>query len=138
MSAPFIAEKRIRFHHCDPAGIVFFPQYFVLFQETIEDWFTEGLGDGFIDRLVTEKVSTPLAQVNCSFIAPSRIGDALEVALSVSRVGRTSVSLQIRLSCQGEARIKADIVAVNASMETLRPEPWSEDLKARMAAYQEA
>ncbi len=138
MSTAFITEKTIRFHHCDPAGIVFFPQYFVLFQETIEDWFTEGLGDGFIDRLVTEKVSTPLAQVNCSFLAPSRIGDALEVALSVQRGGRTSVSLQIALSCEGEARIKADIVAVNASMETMRPVPWSEDLKDRMAAYQAA
>ena len=26
----FECDKLIRFHHCDPAGIVFYPQYFVL------------------------------------------------------------------------------------------------------------
>ena len=34
--APFAADKPIRFHHCDPAGIVFYPQYFVLFNELVE------------------------------------------------------------------------------------------------------
>lgn len=29
----FRTEKLIRLQHCDPAGIVFYPQYFVLFQE---------------------------------------------------------------------------------------------------------
>ncbi len=40
---PFVAGKRIRFHHCDLTGIVFFPQYFVPFNEVIEDWYTYGL-----------------------------------------------------------------------------------------------
>jgi 4-hydroxybenzoyl-CoA thioesterase len=44
MSEVFVREKRVRFHHCDPAGIVFYPQYFVLFHELMEDWFREGLG----------------------------------------------------------------------------------------------
>ena len=43
MSAPFETDKLIRFHHCDPAGIVFYPQYFVLFNELVEDWFNAGL-----------------------------------------------------------------------------------------------
>ncbi len=41
---PFRNDKLIRFHHCDPAGIVFYPRYFVLFHELYEDWFAEGLG----------------------------------------------------------------------------------------------
>ena len=43
----FEGNKLIRFHHCDPAGIVFYPEYFVLFNELIEDWFNEGLGLDF-------------------------------------------------------------------------------------------
>jgi acyl-CoA thioesterase FadM len=46
-SAPFATDKLIRFHHCDPAGIVFYPQYFVLFNELVEDWFNHGLGIDF-------------------------------------------------------------------------------------------
>ncbi|MDF6762844.1 acyl-CoA thioesterase, partial [Escherichia coli] len=36
----FERAARIRFAHCDPAGIVYFPQYLVLFNVLVEDWFT--------------------------------------------------------------------------------------------------
>ena len=34
----FTTQKLIRFHHCDPAGIVFYPQYFYLLHEAQEDF----------------------------------------------------------------------------------------------------
>ena len=40
---------RIRFAHCDPAGIVFFPQYLVMLNGHVEDWFTDGLGLSYAD-----------------------------------------------------------------------------------------
>ncbi|MBC7576171.1 MAG: hypothetical protein H7312_02260 [Tardiphaga sp.] len=35
---PFTKKKLIRFHLCDPAGIVFYPQYFYLLSEAMEDF----------------------------------------------------------------------------------------------------
>ena len=32
----FSAERRVRFSDCDPAGIVFFPQYMVMLNGVIE------------------------------------------------------------------------------------------------------
>ena len=46
----FEREQLIRFSHCDPAGIVFFPQYFVLFNGHVEDWFDDGLALGYAKR----------------------------------------------------------------------------------------
>ena len=40
----FERDVLIRFSHCDPAGIVFFPQYLVMFNNHVEDWVTDGLG----------------------------------------------------------------------------------------------
>lgn len=34
----FITHKTVRFQHCDPAGIVFHPQFFVLLHEVQEDF----------------------------------------------------------------------------------------------------
>ena len=42
MNATFERPVRIRFSHCDPAGIVFFPQYLVMTNALVEDWFNEG------------------------------------------------------------------------------------------------
>ena len=41
---PFERPLRIRFAHCDPAGIVFFPQYLVMINNLVEDWVTDALG----------------------------------------------------------------------------------------------
>jgi len=39
----FIATRVVRFADCDPAGIVFFPQYLVMLNTLVEQWFDEGL-----------------------------------------------------------------------------------------------
>ncbi|HEY1393321.1 MAG TPA: acyl-CoA thioesterase, partial [Methylibium sp.] len=39
--AVFWRERQIRFSDCDPAGIVFYPQYFVMFNGLVEDWVGE-------------------------------------------------------------------------------------------------
>ena len=52
----FERRLRIRFSHCDPAGIVFYPQYFVLFVGLIEDWVTEGLGISYAELLGARRV----------------------------------------------------------------------------------
>ena len=44
MSAAFTQEKLIRFQHCDPAGLLFYPKAFELVGEVIEDWFHEMAG----------------------------------------------------------------------------------------------
>ena len=44
IAGSFESQKLVRFQHCDPAGIVFYPQYFVLVHELIED-FARSLGD---------------------------------------------------------------------------------------------
>ena len=40
----FTRSVPIRFSHCDPAGIVYFPHYFDMFNGLIEDWYTQELG----------------------------------------------------------------------------------------------
>ena len=46
-----VFEKPIRVHfsNCDPAGIVFHPQYFVLINELMEDFLEDVAGVGFIE-----------------------------------------------------------------------------------------
>ena len=39
----FTRSIPIRFSHCDPAGIVYFPHYFNMFNGLIEDWYAQEL-----------------------------------------------------------------------------------------------
>ena len=31
----FIAQRKVRFQHCDPAGIVFYPRYFEMLNSVV-------------------------------------------------------------------------------------------------------
>ena len=55
----FVREKTLHFQHCDPAGIIFYPQYFVLFHEVLENWWTEGLGIPYGDYIRRQRLGVP-------------------------------------------------------------------------------
>ncbi|HRK17805.1 MAG TPA: thioesterase family protein [Hyphomicrobiaceae bacterium] len=131
----FEDDKLIRFHHCDPAGIIFYPQYFVLFNELVEDWFTKGLEVSFVEQITKDRVSIPMGRVECDFIAPSKIGDILRFCLRVARIGKSSIKLAIEVRHHEEIRVRANLTVVLASLETLRSVAISDDLRARMSRY---
>ncbi len=114
--APFVSEKLIRFHHCDPAGIVFYPQYFILFHELLEDWFNRGLGVDYADFVSKERRGLPTAHIDCDFKVPSKIGDTVEMQLAVKRIGRTSLALSVRVCARHEVRVTANQVLVLISL----------------------
>lgn len=136
-SEPLVFEddKLVRFHHCDPAGIIFFPQYFIMFNEMIEDWFTRGLGVSFADQVVKERVSTPIGRVECDFAAPSKIGDVLRFSLRVTRIGISSIKLRFEVRRGEEIRVRAALTLVRASLETMKSVPITDDLRRRMERY---
>lgn len=86
----FRREKRIRFQHCDPAGIVFYPQYFVLFHELQKDWFNEGLGVDYADYLQNQGFGVPTVKVECEFLATNKFGDMLVLELAVPQTAKSA------------------------------------------------
>lgn len=134
----FSCDKLIRFHHCDPAGIVFYPQYFVLFNELVEDWFNQGLGVDFARYHVETGLGVPMGKVDCRFIAPSKVGDTLRLLLTVKRLGGASLTLHVRGESAGQTRVEATLTVVQASLTTRRSVPFNHDMRQRLARYVEA
>lgn len=131
MSA-FETSVTIRFRHCDPAGIVFYPRYFEILNDVVEDWFA-AMGRGFADMMGASGVAVPLAAIEAEFLAPSRLGDLLRAVIDVRTIGRTSCALAVDLYGEdGATRVRFRPTIVCVRRETLRPEPWSEALRAAM------
>ena len=132
----FTTRRIVRFGQCDAAGIVFFPRYFEMLNETIEDWFAEGLGVSFGDIHQVEGRSVPTAALQARFAHPSRLEDRLEFALTVERIGRTSCTLRHTVRCGDDLRFECGQTLVNVGRD-LRPEPWPEPMRDRMQTYLE-
>lgn len=137
LGAHFSCDKLIRFHHCDPAGIVFYPQYFVLFNELVEDWFNQGLGVDFARYHVETGLGVPMGKVDCRFISPSKVGDTLRLHLTVQRLGGASLTLHVRGESGGQNRVEATLTVVQASLSSRRAVPFNQDMRQRLQRYVE-
>ncbi|MDL9998541.1 thioesterase family protein [Variovorax sp. J22P240] len=120
-TAEFRRERLIRFSDCDPAGIVFYPQYFVMFNGLVEDWVNEELGIGYHKLIAEQRIGLPTVRLEADFRAVSRLGDRVILGLTVERLG--SRSLTLGLHCfdrEGETRMRMHQVLVTTSLDSHR------------------
>ena len=129
---PYRLDQPVLFRHCDPAGIVFYPRYFEMLNDTMEAWFGDRLGWPWPSLHGPDGMAVPTVAVEVHFSAPSRHGDLLTFTLRVTRVGRTSVGLSIVATCGGEVRLSATQTLVCIAKETGRPVAWPEDIRERL------
>jgi 4-hydroxybenzoyl-CoA thioesterase len=126
----------VEFNHCDPAGIVFYPRYFEMTNSVVENFFREVAERPFAGMMDAGE-GVPTARVDTEFHAPSRLGDVLDWRLVVTRLGGSSVAFTVEAWCGADHRITAKLVLVWVKWNG-RPQPWPDDIRARIAAFKEA
>jgi len=117
MTQAFNMPMRIRFAHCDPASIVYFPQYLVMTNALVEDWFNDALGIDYAAMISAHRVGLPIIKLNCEFSRPSRMGETVTFTLAVDSVGQRSIRIDIVCHCDGEVRFRAKQVLVTTSLD---------------------
>jgi 4-hydroxybenzoyl-CoA thioesterase len=119
-----ISQHRIRFAHCDPAGIAYYPRLFELIDAAIEDWTGPATGISRRAMHADHKCGLPTATIDTVFHNPSRLDDCIDITVAVTAVGRTSVSLAVEGSCDQEPRFTASIRQVLIGLDTGKPVRW--------------
>ena len=131
----FEVDEVVRFAHCDPAGIVFFPQYRVMLNNVHERWFGEALGVPYVEYIGRRRLGLPTVRLECDFTAVSLLGDRLRQRLAVAKLGRTSLELAVEFDCAGELRARFRQVLVCTSLATHKSYPLPEDLRMGMQRF---
>ncbi len=119
-SGAFTRTVQIRFSHCDPAGIVYFPHYFNMVNGLIEDWYTEELDVNYHDLIIHDQHGFPFVHVDTDFKIPSRMGEKLDLTLLIEKIGRSSLTLVIVGHKDGIERLRARTVTAMMSLKTRR------------------
>lgn len=131
----FRTEKLIRFHHCDPAGIVFYPQYFVLIHEVMEDWFAAGLGIDYAQFVRDRGLGLPTVKLECEFLAPNPMGNVVSFELGVKHIGNSSLALAVSGKAAGRESLRATVTVVHTSIREMRPVPIPDELRSAMERF---
>lgn len=134
----FVREFPIRFEHCDPAGIMFFPRFVALVNTTVEDWFAQELGHSFKAIHIDDRKGVPTVQFACDFKSPVRLGDTLIMQLRIDSIGLSSCQLRVEawLGERGAARFEQTIVYTD--LFAMKSEPWPDAIRAAMTRFAEA
>ncbi len=133
----------VRWGHCDPAGIVYFPRFFDMFHEAMETWFSTCLAAPYQDVIVRRKIGFPSVHTEADFSKPTAFGETIVVELRLEHLGRSSLRLGYRIrGAQDPADARgrgATVVAVMdldpTSTDYRRAIPLPDDLREAMQAF---
>src|ERR1043166_3622062 len=131
---------RIEWGDCDPAGIVFYPRYFAMFNHSTELLIERALG---MKKYVLNQQyglgGYPAVATQARFLLPTRYGDDVEIESGFIKIGRSSFSIQHKLSIDGALAVEGNEPRVWAVRDESRPaglraEPLPDDMAARFGA----
>ena len=112
---------RIEWGQCDPAGIVFYPQYLIIF-DTSTGWLFERTG---LKPLAMRKkygiVGIPIVVVGARFLVPCRFDDEVIVESEVGEWGRSSFTVRPRILKEGKLALEGFEKRVWAAPHPERP-----------------
>jgi YbgC/YbaW family acyl-CoA thioester hydrolase len=94
MTAHFVTKRRVEFSDTDMAGIIHFASYY-RYMEEAEHQFFRSLGLSVMQKHDEQTIlGWPRVSANCSFAAPARFEDVLEIRITVERKGVKSLTMR--------------------------------------------
>jgi 4-hydroxybenzoyl-CoA thioesterase len=148
----FTTHKLIRFNHCDPAGIVFYPRYYGLLHEAQEDWLAHM---GFPEHtIINGGHGVPIVNMQTDFMGMSRFGDEVSIDVDLWKLGNSSIGMRYCLyskesnkhhgsgyeilqnsTSERQIRLKAKSVVVYSKVPDGKAMRIPDDLRAAMQPY---
>jgi 4-hydroxybenzoyl-CoA thioesterase len=116
-----IRSVRIEWGDCDPAGIIFYPRYFGIFDASTTALFERALGMTKYKFLQAyDFLGYPLVDTRASFLKPTRFGDDVDVTSSIE-FGTSSFIVRHRLTLAGELCAECTEKRVWAARDPVEP-----------------
>jgi len=127
----FHHRLQVRFRDCDLFGHVNNAVYFTYMEEARWAYWREISGDthGLLPLI--------LARTECDFIRPLAAGERIDIWLGVTRIGRTSFSMDCEmLDERGQAVARGKAVMVTYDYAAAKPLPVPDSCRARIEEYE--
>ena len=131
---------RIEWGDCDPAGIVFYPRYFAMFNHSSELAVEAALDLNKQALFAREDFDgIPVIETRARFLIPTRYCDDVVIDTSITEVRRSSFHLRHQLLKDGALAVEGFesrvwVVRDPARPGRFRPQPIPDEFAARLSA----
>jgi YbgC/YbaW family acyl-CoA thioester hydrolase len=108
---PFRVSRRVEFAETDMAGIVHFSNFF-RYMESAEVAFLRQRGLSVSMSWEGQHVGLPRVAAACDFFRPVSFEDVIDIAVTLQKIGRTSLTYQFDFFKDGEPVARGRITCV--------------------------
>ena len=84
-------QRRIRMHHTDSAGVVFYANLFVMAHECYESWLEQYIS---LSDLLGRGIHIPIVHAEADYRGPMRLSEQVSIELSLVQRKNSSFTLQ--------------------------------------------
>jgi len=131
MTAHYVHRQRVRLARTDAGGVVFFVEPLVMAHEAYEALLDD---IGVSARSVIEAgCGIPIVDARVSLRAPLKVGDDVDIALAVTRLGGKSFTIQATLRRGDE--VVGEATTTHVFIERGQSAPLPDALRAGLAPY---
>jgi len=134
-----VRTTRIEWCDCDPAGIIFYPRYFEIFDTGTTALFERALGMSKIAYLKAyDFAGHPVVETRARFRQPTRFGDDISIETTLVECGESTFKLEHRVSKGGALAVEGFETRVWLTRDAAEPrhvhrQPIPKEVIARFA-----
>jgi acyl-CoA thioester hydrolase len=133
---PFRHRIRVRFNECDGQGVVFYANYLMYFDVAMTELWREAFGGGYAG-MIAEGTDAMVAEARIRYRAAARFDDEVELVASVTRLGNTSSTTELRAERVSDGMVLAEgeLRHVFIDPNTLSKREIPDEVKAGMGRF---
>jgi acyl-CoA thioester hydrolase len=130
---PFVHRLRVRFHECDPQGVVFYAQYFAYVDVALTEMWREAFGS-YTD-VVAAGTDVVVVEAASTFRSSARFDDDLDVVLRIEQLGTTSMAMATAIRRDDELLVEGRIVHVFVDAASMGKKAIPDHMRAALETY---
>jgi acyl-CoA thioester hydrolase len=130
---PFVHRLRVRFHECDPQGVVFNAHYFMYFDVALTEMWRTAFGS--YKTVVDEGTDIVVVEAAATYRAPARFDEEIEIELGIARLGATSMTMSAAVRRDGDLLVEGRLVHVFVDPATMAKQAIPDRVRAGLAPY---
>ncbi len=127
---------KVRFGDVDGAAIVYYPRFFNYFHIAFEEFWNQNV-HAYDLLLSKERVGFPTVHVETDFGVPLRHGDAIDVEMTLLKMGRSSFTCAYRVLRDGKLCARAEITTATVNLDKMEAMPIPERYRAALEKIRE-
>ena len=131
--AAFRHTLRVRFQECDPQGVVYFARYPEYYDLAITELWRTAFGS--YGAMVGAGTDMVVAEQSIRYRAPALFDDLVDVDVTITRLGDTSMLSAYTVTRDGELLVEGDFRHVFIEVATKAKKTIPDDIRAALASY---